>query len=81
MTVGLLNVHLATHGILDNRQPLYSHLMLTKTESDSENNGLLEASAIMNMKLNADLAVLSACETFSGTSSLKTRSSTLAPDY
>ena len=24
-------IHLATHGVLDNRQPLYSHLMLTKT--------------------------------------------------
>lgn len=59
-------VHLATHGILDNRQPLYSHLLLTKTEGDPENDGLLEAREIMNMNLNADLAVLSACETANG---------------
>ncbi len=59
-------IHLATHGVLDNRNPLYSHLLLTKTEGDSENDGLLEAREIMDMKLNADLVVLSACETANG---------------
>ena len=59
-------IHLATHGVLDNRHPLYSHLLLTKTEGDLENDGLLEAREIMNMNLNADLAVLSACETANG---------------
>ncbi|MDX6444406.1 MAG: hypothetical protein QOH71_1480 [Blastocatellia bacterium] len=60
-------IHLATHGIIDNRQPLYSHLLLTKSEGDPENDGLLEAREIMNMNLHADLAVLSACETANGT--------------
>jgi CHAT domain-containing protein len=59
-------IHLATHGVLDNKQPLYSHLLLTKTEGDQENDGLLEAREIMNMNLHADLAVLSACETANG---------------
>lgn len=59
-------IHLATHGIIDNRQPLYSHLLLTKSEGDPENDGLLEAREIMNMSLHADLAVLSACETANG---------------
>jgi CHAT domain-containing protein len=59
-------IHLATHGVIDNRQPLYSHLLLTETEGDPENDGLLEVREIMNMKLNADLAVLSACETANG---------------
>ena len=59
-------IHLATHGVLDNRQPLYSHLLLTKTKDDPENDGLLEAREIMNMGLRADLAVLSACETANG---------------
>ena len=59
-------IHLATHGVLDNRQPLYSHLLLTKTEGDSENDGLLEAREIMNVDLRADLVVLSACETANG---------------
>ena len=59
-------IHLATHGVIDNRQPLYSHLLLTKTEGDSENDGRLEARQIMYMNLPADLAVLSACETANG---------------
>jgi CHAT domain-containing protein/Tfp pilus assembly protein PilF len=59
-------IHLATHGVIDNRQPLYSHLLLTKTEGDVEDDGLLEAREIMNMDLRADLAVLSACETANG---------------
>jgi CHAT domain-containing protein len=59
-------IHLATHSVLDNREPLYSHLLLTKTNDDPENDGLLEAREIMNMDLRADLAVLSACETANG---------------
>jgi CHAT domain-containing protein len=59
-------VHLATHGVIDNKQPLYSHLLLTKTEGDPENDGRLEARQIMDMNLHADLAVLSACETANG---------------
>ena len=59
-------IHLATHGILDNRQPLYSHVLLTKSSDDPENDGLLEAREIMNMNLRADLVVLSACETANG---------------
>lgn len=59
-------IHLATHGVIDNRHPLYSHLLLTKTDGDLENDGLLEAREIMNVKLDADLAVLSACETANG---------------
>lgn len=59
-------LHLATHGVLDNRNALYSRLLLTKIESDTENDGALEAREIMDMNLRADLAVLSACETARG---------------
>ena len=59
-------IHIATHGVLDNRDPLNSYLLLTKTDGDPENDGLLRAREIMDMPLNADLAVLSACETANG---------------
>ncbi len=57
-------IHFATHGMIYNRQPLYSYLLLSKT--DAEDDGLLEAREIMKLKLRADLVVLSACETASG---------------
>jgi CHAT domain-containing protein len=58
--------HFATHGLLDNKQPLYSHLLLTRTSDDGANDGRLEAREILNLNLTADLAVLSACETANG---------------
>ena len=59
-------IHLATHGVLDNRDPLNSYLLLTKTDGNLENDGLLQAREIINLRLGADLAVLSACETGNG---------------
>jgi CHAT domain-containing protein len=60
-------VHLATHGVLDNRSPLYSYLVLAPSDDPKDpQNGLLEAWEIMRMSLNADLVVLSACETARG---------------
>ena len=59
-------IHLATHGVLDNRDPLNSYLLLTKTDDETENEGLLQAREIIDMHLDADLAVLSACETGNG---------------
>jgi len=59
-------VHLATHGVIDNRQPLFSYLLLTRSEGDPDNDGRLEAREIMEMNLHADLVVLSACDTANG---------------
>jgi predicted secreted protein len=59
-------VHLATHGVLDDASPLYSHLLLARPERGSKDDGLLEAWEIMNVPLNADLVILSACETARG---------------
>jgi CHAT domain-containing protein len=58
-------LHLATHGILNDRNPMYSHLLLAQAAEGKE-DGLLEAWELMKLDLKADLAVLSACETARG---------------
>jgi len=50
---------------LDNRNPLYSYLLLT-TDGRSNEDGLLEAWEIMGMELKASMAVLSACDSARG---------------
>jgi CHAT domain-containing protein/Tfp pilus assembly protein PilF len=59
-------LHFATHGLLDNRNPMFSYLVLAQTAGDSNEDGLLEAREIVNMDLHAKLAVLSACQTARG---------------
>jgi CHAT domain-containing protein len=57
-------LHFATHGVLNNASPMYSHLVLA--QGDTNEDGLLEAWELMRLDLKADLAVLSACETARG---------------
>lgn len=59
-------IRCATHGVFDNRHPLYSFLLFAKAKDSANDDGLLEAREIMNLKLNADLVVLSACDTARG---------------
>jgi CHAT domain-containing protein/Tfp pilus assembly protein PilF len=59
-------LHLATHGILNDVSPMYSHVLLSQAPGKSEEDGLLEAWEMMNLDLNADLVVLAACETARG---------------
>jgi len=57
-------VHFATHGVLDDTDPMYSHLVLAP--SGRGDDGVLEAWQMMRTKLHAELAVLSACNTARG---------------
>jgi CHAT domain-containing protein len=59
-------INLATHGILDDCNPMYSHLLLAQNEGTGKEDGRLEAWELMKMDLKADLVVLSACETARG---------------
>ncbi|MGB8701439.1 MAG: CHAT domain-containing tetratricopeptide repeat protein [Thermosynechococcaceae cyanobacterium] len=56
-------VHLATHGLFDEVQALNSAIALTPTADD---NGLLRAMDILKLNLQAELVVLSACNTGQG---------------
>lgn len=55
-------LHFATHGLLDDRNPMFSYLALAQVAGDTHEDGLLEAREIINLDLRAELAVLSACE-------------------
>jgi CHAT domain-containing protein/Flp pilus assembly protein TadD len=59
-------LHLATHGLLNETNPMYSHVLLSSGGQTAKEDGLLEAWEIMNLDLHAELAVLSACETARG---------------
>ncbi len=59
-------IHLATHGILDERQGLESAIVLASSNRASRPDELLTASEILDLKLTANLVVLSACNTGRG---------------
>jgi CHAT domain-containing protein len=56
-------VHLATHGYFNKLNPLLSGVAL---EPDAENDGRLEVHEILELRLNAELVTLSACDTALG---------------
>lgn len=56
-------VHFACHGIFNADKPLESGLLLSK---DNQTDGMLTVNELYDMRLNADLVTLSACETALG---------------
>ncbi|MEQ9442186.1 MAG: CHAT domain-containing tetratricopeptide repeat protein [Cyclobacteriaceae bacterium] len=55
-------LHLSMHAFANDAEPLYSGLVFSQSDTSQEDN-FLYAYELYNMKLQADLAVLSACET------------------
>lgn len=57
-------VHFATHGVLNSEQPGLSSLVLSMVDASGKpQTGILTANDIYNLKLPAELVVLSACQT------------------
>ena len=57
-------LHFATHGYLDSEHPELSAIVLSLVDRNGQAEaGFLRANDIYNLKLRADLVVLSACET------------------
>jgi CHAT domain-containing protein/tetratricopeptide (TPR) repeat protein len=59
-------LHLAMHTIINDSLPMFSKLVFSRPDNKSNDDGYLNTYEIYNMKLNARLAVLSACETGTG---------------
>ena len=60
-------VHFATHGIINNSHPELSGIVLSLVdEKGKPQNGYLRLYDLYNLKLSADLVVLSACQTALG---------------
>ncbi len=55
-------IHLATHAVADDADPLYSRLYFTQTDTSKE-DGVLHTYELYNLQLNAALVTLSACNT------------------
>ena len=58
-------VHLATHGVLNKSVPELSGIILAQDTTGGE-DGILHLSEVYNLNLDADLVVLSACQTGAG---------------
>ncbi len=62
---GFRLLHLAVHGVANDRQPHFSSVMLAPSRQPEE-DGVLHAYEISNMDLQAEMVVLSACESGAG---------------
>ncbi|MGQ9470703.1 MAG: CHAT domain-containing protein, partial [Candidatus Aminicenantales bacterium] len=58
-------VHFATHCLIDDKKPARSSIVL-RLDQDPQEDGLLQTREIFNLKFNADLVTLSACQTAYG---------------
>lgn len=60
-------LHIATHGLINSEVPALSGLVLSLVDEDGKpRNGILKLNDIYNLRLDADLVVLSACQTALG---------------
>ena len=58
-------IHLATHSILDQANPLLSNILFAR-DDELASDGVLYAKELFGMKIPADMVVLSSCDTGNG---------------
>jgi CHAT domain-containing protein len=56
-------VHLATHGVMNQRNPMFSRLELARGGGGSDDDGRLEVHELLALRIEAPLVFLSGCET------------------
>ncbi|MEM6966437.1 MAG: CHAT domain-containing tetratricopeptide repeat protein, partial [Bacteroidota bacterium] len=54
-------LHLAMHGVYDDKNPLNSHLVFAQVEDNSNNDNFLTAGELYNLNMDASLVFLGAC--------------------
>ncbi len=59
-------IHFATHGVANEKTGAYSYIAFTLDENTQGDENILFGIDIYNLNLNADMVVLSACETAAG---------------
>ncbi len=60
-------LHFATHGVVDSRQPRLSGLMLSRLDAKGRSRrGFLSTGDVLDLRLDAELVTLSACDTALG---------------
>jgi CHAT domain-containing protein/tetratricopeptide (TPR) repeat protein len=55
-------IHFATHGLIDDKKPARSSIILALDQDPGE-DGFLQMREVFNLRMNADLVTLSACQT------------------
>jgi CHAT domain-containing protein/tetratricopeptide (TPR) repeat protein len=61
-------VHVATHGVMNARSPMFSRLELAAGSGDRDDDGRFEIHELLGLRVGSPLVFLSGCETALGTS-------------
>jgi CHAT domain-containing protein len=56
-------VHIASHGVMNPRNPMFSRIELAAGQGDGEDDGRLEVHELLAMRIQSPLVFLSGCET------------------
>ena len=62
---GFKIIHMATHGLLNNHNPMFSSIAMSGIK-DQPDDGFLQAREIPSIELDAELVIMSACESGRG---------------